>query len=158
MPKLKRKAALHITDIKSQMDEHQGVVIKDNNYITGEMRVLRRSLRDIKDHHIEDVTLLKWLSDFSFDDLRPCRYEGWAENRSYQPNHPKYDPQNPDKKKHEEAICFLYYSIIIDKKKYWVNVKLHKYFKGEVLYTMESKKPDDMILGLPKYLENVGMR
>ena len=103
MPKLKRKAALHVKDIKSQIDKHQRIVIKDNNFITGEIRVLRRSLGDIKDHNIEDVTLMKWLSDFSFDDLRPCRYEGWAKNRPYPPNHPKYDPQNPEKKKHEET-------------------------------------------------------
>ena len=112
MPKLKRKAALHVKDIKSQIDKHQRIVIKDNNFITGEIRVLRRSLGDIQDHNIEDVTLMKWLSDFSFDDLRPCRYEGWAKNRPYPPNHPKYDPQNPEKKKHEETDYFLYYSII----------------------------------------------
>ena len=49
MPKLKRKAALHVKDIKSQIDKHQRIVIKDNNFITGEIRVLRRSLGDIKD-------------------------------------------------------------------------------------------------------------
>lgn len=156
--KVNRKAAIHIKEIKPQIHKYQGMVIKDNNFITREMRVLRRTLDDIKQHNIEDGTLMKWLSDFSFDDLRPCRYEGWAENRPYSPDDPKYDPQNPDKKKHEEAICFLYYSLIIGKKKYWANVKLHKYLKGEVLYTIESKKPDDIILGLPIYIKNDGMR
>ena len=99
---------------------------------------------------------MKWLSDFSFDDLRACRYEGRAKNRPYPPNHPKYDPQNPEKK-HEETDYFLYYSIIIDNKKYWANVKMHKDYKGEVLYTIEPKKPKDIILGMPNN-ENDGMR
>ena len=35
----------------------------------------------------------------------------------------------------------------IGKKKYWANVKMHKDY-GEVLYTIEKKKPDDLTPGL----------
>ena len=61
------------------------------------------------------------------------------------------------KNKHEETDYFLYYSIIIDNKKYWANVKMHKDYKGEVLYTIEPQKPKDIILGMPNN-ENDGMR
>ena len=76
-------------------------------------------------------------------------YEGWAHNRPYSSDHPRFNPNNPNKKKHEETDFFLYYSLNIDGIKYWANVKMHKYLKGEVLYKIEKNKPDDLILGDP---------
>ncbi len=66
------------------------------------------------------------------------RYEGWAENRPYPPDHKKYDPNNPNKKKHPETEYFIYYSMDIKGEKYWVNVKMHKQY-GEVVYTIEKR-------------------
>lgn len=64
-----------------------------------------------------------------------------TENRPYSPDNPHYDPKNPLRKKHPETDYFLYYSFMIKKKKYWANVKMHRNYNGEVLYTIESKKP-----------------
>lgn len=90
---------------------------------------------------------MKWLSNFSIDDVKNFKYEGWAENRPYDINNPKYDPNFPLKKKHPEADYFLYYSCEINGKTYWANVKMHKYYHSEVLYTIESKKPTDINMG-----------
>ena len=56
-----------------------------------------------------------------------------------------------------EADYFLYYSLKINGRKYWANVKMHKYYKGEVLYTIEDYEPEDIIKGKPKK-KNDGMR
>ena len=74
---------------------------------------------------------------------------GWAENRPYEPGHPKYDPTDPNKKKHPETQYFLYYSKNINGKKYWANVKMHRDYNGEVIYTIEPKEPEDLIRGIP---------
>lgn len=71
--------------------------------------------------------------------------------------HSKYDSKNPNKKKHPETDYFLYYSLKIKGKTYWANVKMHKDYEGEVLYTIEPKKPKDLIKGKPKK-KNDGMR
>ena len=77
------------------------------------------------------------------------RLHGFLNNglTPWTPSHPKYDPNNPNKRKHPETEYFLYYSLKIGKKKYWANVKMHKDY-GEVLYTIEKKKPDDLTPGL----------
>ena len=76
-------------------------------------------------------------------------YEGWGKNRPYDVNHPLYDPNNPEKRKHPEARWFLYYSLTINGETYWANVKMHIPMNGEVLYTIEKEKPDDLIEGVP---------
>ena len=119
--------------------------------------MLRRSLTDIMEHDKEDQVLMQWLLDFSLDDMKGWKYEGWAHNRTYEPGHPKYDPKNPSKPKHPETDYFLYYSKIIGGEQYWANVKMHKDYEGEVLYTIEPKKPKDLIKGKPKK-KNDGMR
>ena len=52
--------------------------------------------------------------------------------------------------KHTETHYFLYYSKMINGKKYWANVKMHNHYKGEVLYTIESKEPEDIIRDIKK--------
>ena len=44
---------------------------------------------------------------------------------------------------------FLYYTIRINRRTYWVNVKMHKDY-GEVPYTIERKMPKDLIVGHKK--------
>ena len=90
---------------------------------------------------------MKWLSDFDSGKISGWKYRGWAENRPYPPSHPKYNPQKPDNKKHKETEYFTYYSFEIDGETYWANVKVHKNYGKEVLYTIESKKPGDLIPG-----------
>ncbi len=154
---LYREVAKHVKEVKEQLDKYQGAIIESDKYLTGEIRVLRRSLADIMEHDREDSVLMQWLSGFTLEDMKGWKYEGWANNRTYEPGHPKYDPKNPNKTKHPETDYFLYYSKKIEGKKYWANVKMHKDYDGEVLYTIEPKKPEDLIKGKPKK-KNDGMR
>lgn len=156
--KVNQKVAEHIQELKKQLHQYQGEVVKDSKYITGQIRVLRRSLTDIVEHDREDALLMQWLSRLSLKDFKGWKYEGWAENRPYEPGHPKYDPTDPNKKKHPETQYFLYYSKNINGKKYWANVKMHRDYNGEVLYTIEPKKPEDLIEGIPPKKKNDGMR
>lgn len=144
-----RKAVEHTKEMKRQLDQYQGATIEDDCFLTGQMRVLRRSLTDIIEHDREDETLMQWLSELTLEDFKGWNYEGWAHNRPYEPGHPKYDPKNPNRPKHPETDYFLYYSKNINGKKYWANVKMHKDYNGEVLYTIEPKKPEDIINGKP---------
>ena len=148
--KVIEKAKAHIKEIKEQLNKYQGALVKDEHFITGQMRVLRRTLDDIFEHDREEPKLIQWLSNFSLDNLKQMRYKGYAENRPYAPGHKNYDPKNPNKKKHPETDYFLYYSIEIEGKTFWANVKMHKHYKGEVLYTIETKRPDDLIDGIKK--------
>lgn len=75
---------------------------------------------------------------------------GFAYCWEFQEKHPKYDPSNPDKLKHEsDTEYFNYYTIKIENREYWANVKVHKHY-GEVLYTIEKEKPKDLIKGHKK--------
>lgn len=115
--------------------------------MTGALTLLRRSMQDVYEHNREDIRLMKWLQKFDLDTIKGWEYQGWAENRPYSPEHPKFDPKNPNRKKHPETEYFTYYSLKIGRKTYWANVKVHKDY-GEVLYTIEEKKPDDLIPGI----------
>ena len=147
---LYREVAKHIKEVKEQLDKYQGATVESDRFLTGKIRVLRRSLTDIMEHDKEDQVLMQWLLDFSLDDMKGWKYEGWAHNRTYEPGHPKYDPKNPTKPKHPETDYFLYYSKIIGGEKYWANVKMHNHYKGEVLYTIEPKEPEDIIREIKK--------
>lgn len=137
-----------ISRIKKKIDPYNGFDINGKNFVSGKLKILRRSLQDVLEHEIEDPVLMQWLSTFHFSSVKRWKYEGWAENRPYLPGHPKYDANNPGKKKHPETDHFLYYSLKIDRKTYWANVKVHKnYENAEVLYTIEKDKPKDLIVG-----------
>lgn len=142
-----RKVVAHIKQLKTTIDQFNGTTIEGNNFITGNMTILRRSLTDIYEHNKEDLRLMKWMQQFNFKSMKTIRYEGYAENRAYNPEHPKFDHLNPNKKKHQEASYFTYYSMPIGDKTYWVNVKVHKHY-GEVLYTIENVEPKDLIRGI----------
>ena len=145
----RHEAADQIKKEKQKIPIFGGLPIVSDKFITGKLILLRRSLQDVYEHGVEDGTLMKWLSKFTPQSIHDWTYEGWGENRPYDINHPLYDPKNSDKKKHPETYYFLYYSLTIDGKKYWANVKMHKNDKGEVLYTIESAEPEDLIEGLP---------
>lgn len=138
------RAIAMINKIKPTMDEHNGVLLTDKMFYTGSMRILRRSFDDVLSHQIEDNTLKDWLSDFDFDKISGWKYEGWAPCRK--------DPKT-GKRKHPETHYFLYYSLTIKGKMYWANVKRHKDYHCEVLYTIEKDKPNDIIKGKPPYVK-----
>lgn len=142
-----QKAATHLKQFKATIDPFNGVVITSDEFITGTLTLLRRSMQDVYEHNREDIRLMKWLQKFDLSAIKGWKNQGWAENRPYSPDHPKFDPNNPDRKKHSETEYFTYYSLKIGEKTYWANVKVHKDY-GEVLYTIEGKKPDDLISGI----------
>ncbi len=145
--KAQGQAKVFISEYKKQIDPHNGVMIKGKEFATGSLTLLRRSLNDVFEHNREDIKLMKWLSNFNASKISGWKYKGWAENRPYGPSHPKYNPQQPDNKKHKEAEYFTYYSLEIEGDTYWANVKVHKNYGKEILYTIENKKPKDLIPG-----------
>ena len=140
------QAAAHIRAFKAEIDMYNGRSLHDDNFITGKLTILRRSLQDVYEHNREDSILMRWLKNFDFTSIEGWKYKGWAENRPYAPESPHYDPRDPLKMKHPETEYFLYYSFKISGKIYWANVKMHRSY-GEVLYTIEKEKPEDLIPG-----------
>ena len=136
---------------KKIIDPFKGVDVIDEKYVTGSLKVLRRSLNDVMEHcNPRNIDFLEWLSDFTPEAMKGWTYQGWAENRPIQPDGKGYDPKDPSKKKHPETEFFLYYSKEINGKTYWANVKMHYHYKSEVLYTIEEIQPSDMIRTLPQ--------
>lgn len=147
--KINQKEAIgHIKEIKKTIPTHDGILLENKMFQTGQLRILRRSLQDIFEHNLEDENFVRWLRSFDFSDIKDWEYAGWAENRPYDSTHSKYDPMNPNKKKHPETEYFLYYKLNINGETYWANVKMHNYFNGEVLYTIEKERPNDLIEGV----------
>ena len=146
----KKRTVESIKQSKETIDQFKGISIKGTQFESGRITVLRRSLNDIYEHAIENEGIRNWLQDFNMANLSRMKYKGWAKNRPYAKDHPKYDPDNPQKSKHDnDTDYFLYYTIKINKRDYWVNVKMHKHF-CEVVYTIEKEKPIDLIPGHKK--------
>lgn len=144
-----QQAAAHIKAFRATLDPYRGTTLHNNDFVSGKLTILRRSMQDVFEHNREDLKLMAWLKDFDLEHIKGWKYKGWAENRPYDSSHPKFDPKNPNKRKHPETEYFLYYSLEIDGDTYWANVKMRKDY-GEVLYTIEKKKPEDLILGLKR--------
>lgn len=146
----KRITERAIKEFKSTMPEHNGIPLKGKQFETGQIVVLRRSLQDIFEHSIDNENIRQWLQKFDIKDFYKIKYKGWAPDRPFPEDHPKYDPNNPTKPKHgNDTDYFLYYTIKINERDYWVNVKMHKHY-GEVIYTIEKEKPTDIIYGHKK--------
>lgn len=146
----KRKTVTAIKRIKKSIPPYDGIVTIGRNFESGRMTMLRRSFDDIYEHAIENEDVRKWLQSFSFDSLKKMDYQGWGYCHPYPKDHPKYDPKNPLKSKHDnDTNYFLYYLINIGKRNYWVNVKMHKHYE-EVVYTIESERPKNLIKGHKK--------
>lgn len=146
---LTKRVNKQLSKIKAGIDRFDGKLIKGDNFRHGEMIVLRRSLDDILFHSKEDKRVKLWLASFNTGKLKGWRYLGWDYPRTYDKGHPKYDPANPGKTRHPEAGYFLYYEVKIGGRKYYANVKMHKGYNKEVLYTLESRKPGKIRKGEP---------
>lgn len=120
---------------QAHMDKYNGEVIVDNNFATGSLTVLKRSLDDMYSH-CKNPKFLNWLASYSSNKIKDWELLGWLECQPYPPEHPKYDPQNPDKKKHSEAEYFYYYMVDIGGEKFCASVKMHRTQQREVLYTI----------------------
>ena len=139
-----------ITKVKSEINRFDGKLIKGDNFHNGEMIVLRRSLDDILFHSKNDKRVKMWLASFNPDKLNKWTYIGWDYPKTFDKNNPKFDPDNPYKSKHPETSYFLYYELKIGGKKYYANVKMHKSYNKEVLYTIESTRPEKIRKGEPE--------
>ena len=141
---------------KKEIPMYTGVTIKGKQFETGKMTVLRRSLQDVFEHALDDEYIWEWLREFNPNSLRKMKYRGWAPNRPFPKDHPRFDPNNPDLPKHgNDTTWFYYYTIKLGKWNYWVNVKNHKHY-GEVVYVIEKEKPADLNRGHKKSdIENV---
>lgn len=134
-----------IRKAKKEIPMYTGMPIAGKQFETGKITVLRRSLQDVFEHALDNEDIQLWLQKFDIRSLLKMRYKGWAPNRPYPVDHPFYDPYNPNKLKHEhDTKWFYYYTIKINKRDYWVNVKYHKHF-GEVIYAIEKQRPSDLI-------------
>lgn len=145
---IQNKALNHIKRIKNNIPPHEGTPILVKTSITGSIKILGGSLKSIFEHQKEDIFLMNWLKSLDLSKMPKMEYKGWGKNRTYDPNHPKYDPNDPQKTKHPEAHYFTYNTIKIGKRIYWANVKMHKMY-GEIIYTIEKEKPNDLIKGKP---------
>ena len=139
-----------INRAKKLIPIYTGLSLESNSFLTGKITILRRSLKDIFEHAVEDETICQWLPTLHFDSFKKMKYKGWAHNRPYPQSHPHYDPSHPSKSKHNtDTDYFLYYTIKISNRNYWVNVKMHRDY-GEVVYTIKRYKPADLIKGHKK--------
>ena len=145
-----------IKKTKKGIPMYTGISLEGEQFETGKMTVLRRSLQDIFEHALEDESIWRWLREFDVNSLRTMKYRGWAPSRPYPEDHPRFDPEHPERPKHgNDTTWFYYYTIKLGKWDYWVNVKNHKHF-GEVIYVIEKEKPNDLIIGHKKSdIENV---
>lgn len=146
---LTRQVNKRLLKVKSKIDRFDGKLILANNFHSGEIIVLRRSLDDVLFHAKGDKRIKMWLVSFNPAKLKNWKYIGWDYPKTYDRKHPKYDLANPDKSRHPETSYFLYYELKIAGKKYYANVKMHKNYNKEVLYTIESGKPSKIMEGEP---------
>ena len=146
---LTKRVNKRLPAIKKNIDRFDGKLIKADNLHNGEIIVLRRSLDDVLFHAKEDKRVKFWLAGFNPGKLKNWKYIGWDYPKTYDKKHRKYDPDNPGKSKHPETSYFIYYELKIGGKKYYANVKMHKNYNKEVLYTIQSVKPKKIRKGQP---------
>lgn len=139
-----KRAAENIKRIKEQMPEHDGVpFVKEGNVLPGSLLLIRRSLVKIKEHAYEDINVQQWLIGYEIGTPVKIEYIGWAKLRANEKGELKHENQ---------AHFFTYYKITLNGTPYYLNCMAHKKLKQEVVYTIESKAPDDLIEGLPPEL------
>ena len=125
----------------SGIDPKTGAVFTDSSFASGQMRVLRGSLKSTLAHSIYNDDIRDWVRNFDSSKMQGWKYAGWAKNK---PN-----PKKPTTTKHPEAEFFTYYRVRINKRTYWANVKRHKFYDNEVLYAILDIKPNPLIKGKP---------
>lgn len=119
---------------KQTIDAFNGTEIINDKLATGQMTILRNSVKQIERHNSEFQVKISSL--FISGDINNWEYLGWA---------------NEDH--HPEGAYFLYYKTIIHKQNRFINVMVHKNLRTEVPYailnTIDMKRvkkglPDDI--------------
>lgn len=108
----------HINKWRQQIDPYKGRITKSKNFATGQMTVLRKSVKEIFAHNTNPVVrkYVMWMEN----DAANWKYLGWA---------------NAAGGKHNEAKSFLYYQVKVAGETKYVNMELHK-VHGEVPYAI----------------------
>lgn len=144
---LQRKAKQHVKEYKEQMPIHDGLQATGEEFETGSMTILRGTFKTVYEHSRENMDIMDWLASFSMEKVKGWSHAGWARNRPLTPKNKGYDPNDPDKKKHEDTLFFNYYKVNINGKTFYANVKVKVLGCEEVLYTLEPNKPTDLLEG-----------
>ena len=119
---------------RGSIDQFKGVDYAGEKLVTGNLKVLRRTIDDVRGHR-EDFKKILYLTDVE-GDIKNWKYLGWK----------------PVEHGHPEALFFTYYEASIDSKKSYMVVKLHRDYKQEVLYCIVDKKPVNLKnTKIPKY-------
>lgn len=117
----------HLREFAKTIPPHIGVDYKSDSLITGKIKVLRKVRDEIK-YHTNDFRVINHIPDIG-NMVKDWEYIGWKNVDNYPQGHAK-----AGESKHPEADCFMYYKTVIAGKDRYVNVKLHKNLKSEVLY------------------------
>ena len=108
-----------ITDDYREKLPITGLVVKSDNLITGQMTIIKNSIRQITKKN--NVFKVQCEALFLKSSCQDWKYIGYAESLG----------------KHHEALYFLYYEAMIGQEKKYVNVIIHRGFNNaEVPYTI----------------------
>jgi hypothetical protein len=123
---------------RSTLPGHNGVIITNSALQSGSLVVLRRSISDVREHNAGYEKLL-YIPKIS-DEIKGWKYIGYKPVDTYPQGH-----TFAGKTKHPEAELFTYYEAEIAGRKAYVNVKLHRHYKREVLYCITDYLPKGVI-------------
>jgi hypothetical protein len=128
-----------LRDYRNSLPEHNGITLSSDKLITGEIKILRKSVREVG-AHIKDVQVYNYLPNIE-KELANWKYEGW--------NNCKKDKKGEEgKTKHNESDFFLYYTAEIGGVKRYFSVMWHNHYNTETLYCITNRM-DDIKKGLP---------
>lgn len=136
------KAVAVMNKWKLTLPEHNGKTFINNKLKTGKIKVLRRIVRDVKDHDTDPFVLLS-LRNMEAR-INDWKYIGWKQNDIFPKDHAK-----AGQIKHPEADFFMYYRTEIHGRTMYINVKMHKHYKCETLYCITDYLPDGIKKGMP---------
>lgn len=120
---------------REQIPMHDGVLHKLRDAPAEAILMLRRSLEDVRVHSYEDLNVQRWVCDYDPKRDYAFDYAGWAPCRR----------KSDGTRKHQETYYFCYYTLDLYGETYYVHAKRHKRFKaGDVIYTIEKKRPFDL--------------
>lgn len=127
-----------LTNFKQSLPIHNGLDINSDNLISGSVKILRRTITDVKGHNA-DWRKLQYLANIE-ENVNDWKYLGWKPVETYPKGH-----KLAGEIKHPETEYFLYYESTIDGKKVYMNVKMHKVYKKEVLYCITDRIENGVI-------------
>lgn len=128
---------MKLNSFRAGIDAYKGMEIKSNSLKTEKLIITRSSIKEIS-YHNSDIYVKSYILRLE-NDIENWKYLGWSKI---------------DSGKHLESAYFFYYSTIINSVERYINVKIHKTFKAEVIYTiLDSINKSKLTKGLPSDIE-----